>query len=292
MSSHSCVLFLRRQSVGVAEGLILSLNQHRSNRVALLLSVFPVIHWGVLVALSVSICFTFLLNSNQQVLQYLNSIQLRSLFAILVGVGSGTATLCINLADPFRGTFSISESATQLGDLKLCLQQDVLEATQEEGEITSRVVHSFLLGRNFHNRDDNKGYIANNVGHLEHAEKAGDASIPSGIPVSRQLSEELGISDGDGQSSAPLNAARKKDIRRRNGLAYTVYFHLLTGPFGSNARVLGDVVAWLATFVGSMTRAISKSILGFSVAIRRQVPFRRRMRGDSEGSRSELYSTR
>mmetsp|Transcript_7227 Transcript_7227/g.17588 ORF Transcript_7227/g.17588 Transcript_7227/m.17588 type:complete len:480 (-) Transcript_7227:232-1671(-) len=231
----------RQGSVGVADGLILSLNGHRSDRVALLLSVFPVIHWGVLIALSFSICFTFLLNSNQQVLQYLNSVQLRVLFAILVGVFSGTATLCINLADPFRGSFSVAEAAAQLGDLRLCLKQDVLEATAEEGEITSKVVHALLLGgRNYNDLSE--------------------TDPVSRVQVSKELTEELADSqnnDNNGNAAIEERKRNKDDIRRRYGLASTVYFHLLTGPLGSNARVLGDVIAWLATFVGGWTRAAS-----------------------------------
>jgi hypothetical protein len=277
------------QSVGVADGLILSLTRHRSDRVALLLSVFPVIHWGVLVALSASICFTWLLNSNQQVLQYLNSIQLRTLFAILVGVFSGTATLCINLADPFRGTFSISESATQLGDLKLCLQQDVLEATKEEGEIRSKVVHALLLGGNF-SGDDYTGYVAHKAGHLEPKRIASESLIPSGVTLSRQLSQKLTEKEDDGKSSIPTTVGyKKKDARRRYGLLSTIYFHLLTGPFGSNARALGDVVAWLATFVGSLTRIASRRIVNLSLGIRRRLPFGMTQR-EKHGKGNQAYS--
>ena len=247
------------QSVGVADNLILSLNGHRSDRVALLLSVFPVIHWGVLIALSFSLLFTFLLNSNQQVLQYLNSVQLRMLFAILVGVFSGTATLCINLADPFRGSFSVAEAAAQLGDLRLCLKQDVLEATAEEGEITSKVVHALLLGgRNYNDLSE--------------------SDPVSQVQVSKELTEELArngqfsSNSKDDQAATGVERTRNNNnnindrTRRRYGLASTVYFHLLTGPLGSNARVLGDVIAWLATYVGSWTRAASnrmKKVLWF-----------------------------
>jgi len=238
----------RQGSVGVAEGLILSLNGHRSDRVALLLSTFPVIHWGVLIALSCSVCFTFLLNSNQQVLQYLNSVQLRFLFAILVGVFSGTATLCVNLADPFRGSFSIAEAATQLGDLQLCLKQDVIEATAEEGEISSKVVHALLLGgRNY--------------------SEVNGTDLITRINVSKELENELSENEED---------AKVDELKRNNandptryGLASTIYFHLLTGPLGSNARVLGDVIAWLATFIGKGTRAASNRIVSFSSAVKK-----------------------
>ena len=136
----------RQGSVEVADDIIARLNDRRSDRVgelikekinviffffyaasnssillfgkALLLTDFPDLHWVVLVSLSVSICITFLLESNQTLNQYLNSIQLRSLFALLVGVFSSTATLCLDLDDPFTGSFSIISASAQIGDLK------------------------------------------------------------------------------------------------------------------------------------------------------------------------------
>ena len=95
----------RQGSVGVADDAMARLNEYRSDRIALLLTDFPDLHWVVLIALSVSICVMFLLESNQTLNQYLNSIQLQSLFALLVGVFSATATLCLDLVDPFTGSF-------------------------------------------------------------------------------------------------------------------------------------------------------------------------------------------
>jgi len=127
----------RQGSVQNADDLILSLNGHRSKRVALLLTDFPAIHWDVVAALNVSIVVAFLLTSNQPVLQYLDSIQLRFMFAIIVGVCSGTAILCYDLDNPFSGTFSIAGASTQLADLRVCLREDVREALEESEEISS-----------------------------------------------------------------------------------------------------------------------------------------------------------
>jgi len=68
----------RQNSVSTAEALLVSLNDHRSERVATTLSVFPELHWFVLAALFVSINVSFLIESNQEVLQYLNSVQVRT----------------------------------------------------------------------------------------------------------------------------------------------------------------------------------------------------------------------
>ena len=116
----------------------MSLNGHRSDRVATLLSVFPDIHWGILIGLAVNIIIAFLLTSNQTVLQYLNSIQLRFLFGTIVGVCSGTATLCYDLGNPFSGTFSIAGASTQLEDIRVCLREDIREALAESGEVSPK----------------------------------------------------------------------------------------------------------------------------------------------------------
>ena len=219
----------RQGSVGVADSLILVLTGHRSERVAMLLSVFPVIHWGVLMALSGSICIMFLLNSNQTVLQYLNSVQLRLLFAILVGVFSGTGMLCLDLADPFRGSFSISEAATQLGDLRLALKRDIAVACAEAGEISS--IHKILF--------------------LNERDGSDAASIDSLVPDSRYYA--IGIEPPKRDPNGAM-ADRDDSSPRRYGLLSTIYFHLLTGPLGSNVRMFGDVLAWATSFVSSRVR--------------------------------------
>lgn len=189
----------RQGSVDNANVIISRLNEYRSDRVALVLSVFPAIHWVVLIALSVFICITFLLESNQSVNQYLNSIQLRSLFAMLVGVFSATATLCYDLADPFTGSFSIETASTQLGDLQICLQEDLREARSECGAVAvTKRAGSFL--------------------------------------------------EEDSQ----------RDNGNRFGLFSTIYFHLLTGPFGSHIRAVGEATAWGISLLRSKTSALFK----------------------------------
>lgn len=236
----------------MADNLILSLNGHRSDRVALLLSTFPVVHWGVLVFLSFSICFSFLLNSNQQILQYLNSIQLRLLFGNIVGVFSGIAIICYVLADPFRGSFSIAEAATQLGDLRLNLEKDVIVACIEEGEISSQTVHALLTGRSLSTKTTS---IANAVDKAEWL---------SGVRISGKI-EETSTDDELGSGSVDNDK-----MGRRYGLASTIYFHLLTGPLGSNARILGDVIAWVASFVNSWTRSASRRAKVLATLVRRR----------------------
>lgn len=247
----------RQGSVDAADDIIVRLNDHRSDRVALLLSVFPAIHWGVLIALSLSVCVTFLLESNQLVNQYLNSIQLRSLFTILVGVCSATATLCLDLADPFTGSFSIEGASTQLGDLRLCLQEDVREAKAEAGDISS-VTSNFLqslLGGPRNGSTEN----ANNVMGKSLAAGLSEQRLPaiSGTVTGGTDEDAVGRDMLDPALDRNGNGGNKLGTTpSRYGLLSTVYFHLLTGPLGSNVRALGDAVAWAITIVMRRSRAL------------------------------------
>lgn len=242
----------RQGSVGYADDLIRSLNDYRSERVAELLSGFPAIHWGVLIMLSLSACTTFLLASNQPKNEfYLDSISLRYLFATLVGVCSGTATLCINLADPFRGTFSVLDASAQLGELRLGLERDIAEATREAGEISSSLVHAILLGET----EARNGIVARST---VPPKNANNRSLDRDTATGRSRSGSYGkleAEDWDWQQ-----AKIRKDPRRRYGLVPTLYFHLLTGPFGSNAKALGEILAWVATFVTKQTKLLSRRI--------------------------------
>ena len=190
----------RQSSVGVADDTMARLNQFRSDRIALLLTDFPDLHWVVLVALSVSICMMFLLESNQLLNQYLNSIQLQSLFALLVGVFSAIATLCADLLDPFSGSFSVVSASAQIGDFRLCLEEDVREADEEDTEMSERL---------------------------------GDFFEPTASKDNKV-----------GTTST------------RYSLWSTIYFHLLTGPLGSNVRVLGEALAWVAAGIKRRFRPI------------------------------------
>lgn len=68
----------RQNSVGAAEDLLVTLNGHRSERVATTLSGFPQIHWFLLIFLFGAINVSFFIDSNQGVLQYLNALQVRT----------------------------------------------------------------------------------------------------------------------------------------------------------------------------------------------------------------------
>jgi Protein of unknown function (DUF4239) len=129
----------RQSSVATCESLLVSLNAHRSNRVATTLSVFPKIHWAVIIVLYLGIIAAFLIDSNQEVLQYLNSIELRILFAIMIGGGSGAAMLVKDLQDPFEGSFCITREARQLESFLQVLQADMSDTMRQTQQVPGQV---------------------------------------------------------------------------------------------------------------------------------------------------------
>ena len=127
-------------------------DSHRSERLAALLGGFPPIHWFVLSQLAISILLAFLIESNQEVLQFLNSLQLRVLFALIVAVCSGTATLCLDLTDPFRGRFSVVTATAQIVRLEDLLVDDVdaaerlVDDAQTQGVLDAVFFHTLTSG--------------------------------------------------------------------------------------------------------------------------------------------------
>jgi hypothetical protein len=86
----------------------------RSSRLALLQTSFPTIHWVCMGLLGASIVMLFLIETDEQALQFLDLLQLRAIFTVLIGALTGIASICIDLNDPFRGSFRITQSAAQL----------------------------------------------------------------------------------------------------------------------------------------------------------------------------------
>mmetsp|Transcript_29008 Transcript_29008/g.79334 ORF Transcript_29008/g.79334 Transcript_29008/m.79334 type:complete len:145 (-) Transcript_29008:181-615(-) len=100
----------------------------RSERLAVLQTTFPAVHWLALSLLGSSVILGFLLAADQQTLLFLAPVQLRVLFAVLVGALTATACICADLNDPFRGAFQITPSSEQL-----LLIRDVVGQTLECG---------------------------------------------------------------------------------------------------------------------------------------------------------------
>ena len=59
-----------------------------------------------------------------QVLQFLDDLQLRYLFTVLTSAFLALASLCVDLADPFRGSFTITPSTSQLECIRSYIRGD------------------------------------------------------------------------------------------------------------------------------------------------------------------------
>lgn len=127
----------RQNSIDVCHNAISTLNRLRSNRVANLLSGFPSIHYAILVVLGLAICAVYLFEANVRTGLFLNLFQIRSMFATIVAVLSATAALCLDLADPFRGSFAVTNTANQLTSLEKALKADLRD--QSANALTSTV---------------------------------------------------------------------------------------------------------------------------------------------------------
>jgi hypothetical protein len=90
------------------------LNSERSQRISSLQSTFPPLHFGILTVLAVSICLAFLMETNLEILIFLNAIQLKILWTMLIGTFSALGVVCYDLGDPFRGSYQIGKTINQL----------------------------------------------------------------------------------------------------------------------------------------------------------------------------------
>lgn len=125
-----------RTTANAANYYVQTLSATRAARIAQLATAYPPIHYAILGTLASSIVLAFLLESDQEVLRFLDALQLRLLFTILVGVFSGVTSLVVDLADPFRGAYRITDTVAQLFPLREALVADVLakQAALDAGE--------------------------------------------------------------------------------------------------------------------------------------------------------------
>lgn len=90
------------------------LSEYRSKRITSLQSTFPALHYIIVSALALSICIVFLMETDQDILVFLNAVQLRILWTMLTGTFCALAAVCHDLGNPFRGSYEISKSVDQL----------------------------------------------------------------------------------------------------------------------------------------------------------------------------------
>jgi hypothetical protein len=96
-----------------------SLSLERSKRISALQSTFPALHYTILAALALSICLAFLMETDQDILVFLNAIQLRLLWTMLVATYCALGLVCYDLGHPFRGIYQISAGVKELYDVRL-----------------------------------------------------------------------------------------------------------------------------------------------------------------------------
>ena len=89
------------------------LYDERAKRISALKDQFPPLHFGILTALALSICIAFLLETKQDILVFLNAIQLRILWSMLVGTFTALGIVCYDLSHPFQGSYQISSNTVQ-----------------------------------------------------------------------------------------------------------------------------------------------------------------------------------
>ena len=112
-----------------------TLSQERSNRITALQSTFPQLHYVIICFLALSICLTFLMETNQDILVFLNAIQLRILWTIIVGTFCALAAVIYDIQHPFRGTYKIApQSVNQLYTIRSTLLVSLDEQQKQESK--------------------------------------------------------------------------------------------------------------------------------------------------------------
>jgi len=107
------------------------LNSERSTRISALQASFPALHYAILGVLAISMCFCFLLETNQDLVIFLGAVQLKLLWSVLVGVFSGFAVVCYDLKDPFQGLYQITKSVKQIYTIREVLRASACDAIED-----------------------------------------------------------------------------------------------------------------------------------------------------------------
>lgn len=108
------------------------LREQRVNRITALQSTYPPLHYAILVILAVAECIAFLIETDQELLVFLNAVQLKLLWSMLLGTFVACFAVFIDLRAPFAGSYQISASVDQLQTIKLTLQASRLMSVQRE----------------------------------------------------------------------------------------------------------------------------------------------------------------
>ena len=100
------------------------LREQRYNRISSLQSTYPPMHFAILAILAVAECTGFLMEANQELLVFLNAVQLKLLWSMLVWCFVACFTVFYDLRSPFSGGYQISGSVDQLYTVRDALLAD------------------------------------------------------------------------------------------------------------------------------------------------------------------------
>lgn len=110
------------------------LREQRYNRISALEVTYPGLHYAILAALAIAECTGFLMEANQELLVFLNAVQLKILWSMLVGTFVACFTVFYDLRYPFSGSYQISASVDQLYTVRMALQAPVTSFLELESE--------------------------------------------------------------------------------------------------------------------------------------------------------------
>lgn len=85
----------------------------------------------------ISIIVVFLIETDQETLAFLDAVQLKILFSILVGVFTSAAVLISDLQDPFRGSYLITPTIAQIYVIKDTLMGDRVKIEDENNAVAA-----------------------------------------------------------------------------------------------------------------------------------------------------------
>mmetsp|Transcript_18128 Transcript_18128/g.51610 ORF Transcript_18128/g.51610 Transcript_18128/m.51610 type:complete len:442 (+) Transcript_18128:2-1327(+) len=98
-----------------------NLIEERTRRISAMQSTFPTLHYVIVTVLASAILVAFLMETNQELLVFLNAVQLRMLWSILVGTFSALAVVIYDLSDPFTGSYQVAQAVEQLHTIRMAL---------------------------------------------------------------------------------------------------------------------------------------------------------------------------
>ena len=109
---------------------ITKLRQERFARITALQSTYPALHYATLALLALADCIAFLIETNQDLLFFLNDFELKILWSMIVGTFVACFTLFYDLLSPFAGSYQILPTVDQLYRIRRTLVVDVFDDNQ------------------------------------------------------------------------------------------------------------------------------------------------------------------